>query len=217
MSLNGTVWAPIGPSPIDQGAISANGQVTAIAVNPNNSNIIYIGTAWGGVWLTRDGGDTWTPIFDRAPSLGVGEPGATRDRSGRHQHHLRRDQQPRRLAVLRRSDAAAGRAVQVDRRRRELGPPRFRLSVERSEQREPLLQSGHQRRHRRSGQPPDRLPRIQLRPVRFHRWRLQLDAGRSPWRGRALAGIGPDLAGRRAHPCMRASPASAWSSRAMAG
>jgi hypothetical protein len=78
MSLNGTVWAPIGPSPIDQGAISANGQVTAIAVHPNNSNIIYIGTAWGGVWLTRNGGattPTWTPLFDRAPSLGVGEPG----------------------------------------------------------------------------------------------------------------------------------------------
>ncbi len=76
MSLNGTVWAPIGPSPIDQGGIQANGQVTAIAVNPNNPNIIYIGTAWGGVWLSRDGGDHWTPIFDRAPALGVGEPGA---------------------------------------------------------------------------------------------------------------------------------------------
>ena len=76
MSLNGTVWAPIGPSPIDQGAISANGQVTAIAVNPNNSNIIFIGTTWGGVWRTRDGGTTWTPLFDRAPSLGIGGPGA---------------------------------------------------------------------------------------------------------------------------------------------
>ncbi len=76
MSLNGTVWTPIGPSPIDQGSIKANGQVTAIAVNPNNSNIIFIGTAWGGVWRTRDGGTSWTPIFDRAPALGVGEPGA---------------------------------------------------------------------------------------------------------------------------------------------
>lgn len=76
MGLNGTVWAPIGPSPIDQGSISANGQVTAIAVHPSNSNIIYIGTAWGGIWLTRDGGTTWQPIFDRAPALGVGEPGA---------------------------------------------------------------------------------------------------------------------------------------------
>ena len=73
------VWAPIGPSPIDQGAITANGQVTAIAVNPNNSDIIFIGTAWGGVWRTRDANSptpTWTPIFDRAPALGVGEPGA---------------------------------------------------------------------------------------------------------------------------------------------
>jgi len=74
MSLNGTVWAPIGPSPIDQGGIQANGQVTAIAVHPNNPQIIYIGTAWGGVWLTRDGGDHWAPLFDRAPALGVGEP-----------------------------------------------------------------------------------------------------------------------------------------------
>ena len=78
MSLNGTVWAPIGPSPIYERrrVTYANGQVTAIAVNPNNPNIIYIGTAWGGVWLTRDGGDSWTPIFDRAPALGVGDPGA---------------------------------------------------------------------------------------------------------------------------------------------
>src|SRR5271170_2449644 len=73
MSLNGTVWAPIGPSPIDETAIAgitANGQVTAIAIHPNNPNIIYIGTAWGGVWLTRDGGAAqpiWTPIFDKVP------------------------------------------------------------------------------------------------------------------------------------------------------
>jgi len=45
MSLNGTVWVPIGPSPIHQFGITANGQVTAIAVHPNNANIIYIGTA----------------------------------------------------------------------------------------------------------------------------------------------------------------------------
>lgn len=76
MSLNGTVWTPIGPSPIDEGNIDANGQVTAIAVHPNNSDILYIGTMWGGVWRTRDGGTTWTPIFDRALSLGIGGPGA---------------------------------------------------------------------------------------------------------------------------------------------
>lgn len=75
MSLNGTVWTPIGPSPLQAG-IDVNGQVTSIAVNPNNINVIYIGTAWGGIWLTRDGGTSWTPLFDRAPSLGIGEPAA---------------------------------------------------------------------------------------------------------------------------------------------
>jgi photosystem II stability/assembly factor-like uncharacterized protein len=75
MSLNGTVWTPIGPSPLQTG-IDVNGQVTSIAVNPNNTKVMYIGTAWGGVWHTRDGGLNWTPLFDRAPSLGIGEPAA---------------------------------------------------------------------------------------------------------------------------------------------
>ncbi|HEX8236070.1 MAG TPA: choice-of-anchor D domain-containing protein [Abditibacteriaceae bacterium] len=76
MSLNGTAWAPIGPSPISQGGSPVNGLVSAIAVSPSNSNIIYIGTAAGGVWRSDDGGAAWIPIFDRQLSLGIGEPGA---------------------------------------------------------------------------------------------------------------------------------------------
>ncbi len=76
MSLKGTVWAPIGPSPISQGASPVNGLVSAIAVNPANSNVIYIGTAGGGAWRSDDGGISWFPLFDRQLSLGVGEPGA---------------------------------------------------------------------------------------------------------------------------------------------
>ena len=78
MSLKGTVWTPIGPSPLHAG-IDVNGQVTSIAVNPNNPNVMYIGTAWGGIWRTQDRGaigTTWTPLFDHAPSLGIGEPAA---------------------------------------------------------------------------------------------------------------------------------------------
>jgi hypothetical protein len=74
MSLKGTVWTPIGPSPISEQGTEDNGMVTAIAVNPYNASIIYIGTAAGGVWRTRDGGDHWTPLFDRQPALGIGEP-----------------------------------------------------------------------------------------------------------------------------------------------
>jgi hypothetical protein len=76
MSLTGTVWAPIGPSPIAQGSSPVNGLVSAIAVNPANANVIYIGTAGGGAWRSDDGGATWFPLFDRQLSLAVGEPGA---------------------------------------------------------------------------------------------------------------------------------------------
>jgi photosystem II stability/assembly factor-like uncharacterized protein len=76
MSLRGTVWTPIGPSPISQGASAVNGLVSAIAINPANSNVIYVGTAGGGAWRTEDGGSNWLPLFDRQLSLAVGEPGA---------------------------------------------------------------------------------------------------------------------------------------------
>ena len=74
MSLSGTVWAPIGPSPMKENGGRDNGLVTAIAVNPNNANVLYLGTAQGGVWRSDDGGNTWTPLFDRQLSLGIGEP-----------------------------------------------------------------------------------------------------------------------------------------------
>jgi photosystem II stability/assembly factor-like uncharacterized protein len=76
MTLKGTVWVPIGPSPISQGNALVNGLVTAIAISPSNSNVIYMGTAGGGMWRSIDGGSTWIPLFDRQLSLGVGEPGA---------------------------------------------------------------------------------------------------------------------------------------------
>jgi photosystem II stability/assembly factor-like uncharacterized protein len=75
MSLNGTVWSPIGPSPIAEGTTNDNGLVSAVAINPNNPNVIYMGTVGGGVWRSNDGGTTWTPIFDRQIALGVGGPG----------------------------------------------------------------------------------------------------------------------------------------------
>ena len=74
MSLNGSVWVPIGPSPMLEGGGTDNGLVTCVAVNPNNPNIIYLGGAQGGVWRSRDGGVNWTPLFDHQLALGIGEP-----------------------------------------------------------------------------------------------------------------------------------------------
>lgn len=71
MTVNGTVWTPIGPSPMADSR-EDNGLVTAIAVNPNDEDVIYIGTAGGGVWRTNDGGSNWTPMFDHQAALGIG-------------------------------------------------------------------------------------------------------------------------------------------------
>jgi protein involved in polysaccharide export with SLBB domain len=76
MSVVGTVWSPIGPSPMSEGSRPDNGLVSAIAVNPNDPHVIYQGTAGGGVWLSKDGGTTWQPQFDHQVSMGIGEPGA---------------------------------------------------------------------------------------------------------------------------------------------
>ena len=74
MSLNGTVWSPIGPSPMSESGTQDNGLVTTIAIDPDNPNVLYVGTAQGGVWRSPDAGATWTPLFDQAVSLGIGEP-----------------------------------------------------------------------------------------------------------------------------------------------
>jgi hypothetical protein len=74
VTLKGTVWKPIGPSPIAEGSTNDNGLASAIAVNPYDGDVIYVGTAAGGVWVTHDGGARWKPVFDRQLSLGIGEP-----------------------------------------------------------------------------------------------------------------------------------------------
>ena len=75
MTLVGTVWKPIGPSPIGSGR-DDNGLISAIAINPNDPDIVYVGSAGGGVWRSRDGGKNWRALFDRQIALGIGEPAA---------------------------------------------------------------------------------------------------------------------------------------------
>src|SRR5918911_2829196 len=70
-------WTPIGPAPITNGQTfsvvnSVSGRVTAIAVNPSNPNVVYVGTAVGGVYRSLNGGGSWSPIMDNALSLSIG-------------------------------------------------------------------------------------------------------------------------------------------------
>lgn len=69
-------WTPIGPAPIPNGQTSfvstpVSGRVTAIAVHPTDSAIVYVGTAQGGVYRSLDAGASWTPLLDAALSLAV--------------------------------------------------------------------------------------------------------------------------------------------------
>jgi len=51
--------------------LEGKGRVNAIAVDPNNPDIIYVGAPAGGLWKTTDGGQTWTPLTDNMPFAGV--------------------------------------------------------------------------------------------------------------------------------------------------
>lgn len=73
-ALSTTAWTLIGPqptsTPFEFNPVS--GRVNALAVDPTNSNIIYLGGPEGGVWKSTDGGATWTPLTDNQPSLAIG-------------------------------------------------------------------------------------------------------------------------------------------------
>ena len=54
------------------GPAAGGGRITAIAGIPGNSNVIYVGSASGGVWKTVDGGVSFKPIFEKyPPSIGA--------------------------------------------------------------------------------------------------------------------------------------------------
>jgi len=78
-------WTPMGPLAIPNGQtyggarVLISGRVTAIAPHPTDGSTIFIGTSRGGVWRTRDGADTWTPLGDHLPSLAIGALGIGTD------------------------------------------------------------------------------------------------------------------------------------------
>ncbi len=63
-------WDALAPRNIGPSGMS--GRVTAIDVNPTDKDHIYVGTASGGVWMSRNGGISFEPIFDDQKYLGIG-------------------------------------------------------------------------------------------------------------------------------------------------
>ena len=75
---NANNWVQLGPTAIPNGQtyggprVLVTGRVTAIAVDPTNPLVIYVGSAQGGVWKTVDGGTDWQPCSDNEASLAIG-------------------------------------------------------------------------------------------------------------------------------------------------
>jgi len=58
--------------PRNIGPAGMSGRITTIDVVLSNPNIIYLGSASGGVWKTENSGNTWTPVFDDEPTQNIG-------------------------------------------------------------------------------------------------------------------------------------------------
>ena len=54
------------------GPAGMSGRVTSIDVDPTNSDMIYAGTASGGVWRSENAGQSWNSIWDNQPTSGIG-------------------------------------------------------------------------------------------------------------------------------------------------
>ncbi len=66
-------WSSLGPVNTGTRIIGRPGQgrINAVAVDPNNPDIMFAGAPAGGAWKSTDGGTSWTPIFDFFPQTGV--------------------------------------------------------------------------------------------------------------------------------------------------
>lgn len=57
-------WVSIGPG-------NVGGRIRAMAIDPNNANNIFIGSASGGIWRSTDAGSSWAPVDDFMANLAV--------------------------------------------------------------------------------------------------------------------------------------------------
>lgn len=66
-------WSSAGPVDVGifTGRLPGTGRLNAIAVDPNNSDIWYVGAPAGGIWKSIDAGNTWENLFDDFPQIGV--------------------------------------------------------------------------------------------------------------------------------------------------
>ena len=72
-SADAPTWRNIGPMPTTSayGSVTS-GRINAIAVAPNNPNLVLVGSSSGGIWRSTDGGQTFAPVTDSQVDFAVG-------------------------------------------------------------------------------------------------------------------------------------------------
>src|SRR3979490_2427554 len=55
------------------GPATMGGRIDDFAVVESNPNIVYVGTASGGVWKTTNNGMIWEPVFDKESVSTIGD------------------------------------------------------------------------------------------------------------------------------------------------
>jgi photosystem II stability/assembly factor-like uncharacterized protein len=63
--MNAANWTNTGP------VTGIGGRVLCVAIDPNNSNNLWAGSASGGIWKSTNAGTSWTPVTTNLPVLGV--------------------------------------------------------------------------------------------------------------------------------------------------
>jgi photosystem II stability/assembly factor-like uncharacterized protein len=64
--LAGTAqWELVGPT-------NVGGRMTSVCCSPSDPNVIWAGAAGGGVWKSRDSGQTWRGLWHSQPTLNIG-------------------------------------------------------------------------------------------------------------------------------------------------
>lgn len=69
-------WSILGPTTIPESATSfyaGMGRLNVVSFNPDNPQEIWVGSPGGGIWVSTNAGNDWTPKGDQIPNLGISD------------------------------------------------------------------------------------------------------------------------------------------------
>lgn len=76
--LYASSWTSVGPSS-SGGGYSGTGRLNCVAFHPSDNNTFWVGSPSGGLWVTTNGGTSWSVLTDNNSVLGVSDIGIPGD------------------------------------------------------------------------------------------------------------------------------------------